>query len=278
MYGFHKIKNDCGFHEFRHTHFKRGCYEDLVHIKRKNFVFERENEEQNKDADCEELFKLKDKLDTTKTSLESVTRQNMLLISNNKEVASQLYAFKQEYEQKLSKFFFMFYFIINSKNESLLNVLKKALADLDIVYEDNPSKSVEQRTLDAYNYINNEVLANNNYDHAIINKLLNAFTFYCNTEDNYVVQPSEHVPALNVSDAYKQRRCTFLSTEAPDMNLHADESSKRLSELSSQMNSARGEALDHGEYIEEEWGLGHQYEDNLEEACDNSCFDEMGSL
>ena len=35
MYDFHKIKNLDGFHEFKHTNFKRGDKESLKNIKRK---------------------------------------------------------------------------------------------------------------------------------------------------------------------------------------------------------------------------------------------------
>lgn len=199
MYGFHKVKNDRGVHEFKHPQFKKDHYEDLAHIKRKNILIGKDSEQQEKELDAEEFGKLKEKLETTKVSLETVTQQNINLISANKEVAGQLYNFKQDYENRLSKFFFMFYFIINSKNEGLLGLLKKTLLDLGIQYEDDASKSIEQRTLEAAEYINNQVLVNSNCDHTIMNKLLNAFTFYVNVGDHsiedlyYPEEPSSRV-------------------------------------------------------------------------------------
>lgn len=186
MYGFHKVKNDRGVHEFKHPQFKKDHYEELAHIKRKNILIGKGEEQQDKELDAEEFIKLKDKLDFTKTSLETVTQQNINLISANKEVAGQLYNFKQDYENRLSKFFFMFYFIVNSKNEGILTLLKKTLLDLGIFYEDDPTKSIEQRTLEASEYISNQVLVNSNCDHTIMNKLLNAFTFYVNVGDHGV--------------------------------------------------------------------------------------------
>jgi hypothetical protein len=44
MYGFHKIKNEKGFHEFKHLQFKKDKYDDLAHIKRKNLLIEKEGE------------------------------------------------------------------------------------------------------------------------------------------------------------------------------------------------------------------------------------------
>lgn len=186
MYGFHKVKNDRGVHEFKHPQFKKDHYEELAHIKRKNILIGKDSEQQEKELDAEEFSKLKEKLDTTKVSLETVTQQNINLISANKDVASQLYNFKQDYENRLSKFFFMFYFIINSKNEGLISLLKKTLLDLGVSYEDDPSKSIEQRTIEAAEYINNQVLVNSNCDHTIMNKLLNAFTFYVNVGDHSI--------------------------------------------------------------------------------------------
>ena len=207
MYGFHKVKNDRGVHEFKHPQFKKDHYEDLAHIKRKNILIGKDSEQQEKELDAEEFGKLKEKLETTKVSLETVTQQNINLISANKEVAGQLYNFKQDYENRLSKFFFMFYFIINSKNEGLLGLLKKTLLDLGIQYEDDPSKSIEQRTLEAAEYINNQVLVNSNCDHTIMNKLLNAFTFYVNVGDHSIEDlyyPEEPNNRVNGKTGYEE--------------------------------------------------------------------------
>ena len=90
MYGFHKVKNDRGVHEFKHPQFKKDHYEELAHIKRKNILIGKDSEQQEKELDAEEFGKLKEKLENTKVSLETVTQQNINLISANKEVAGQL--------------------------------------------------------------------------------------------------------------------------------------------------------------------------------------------
>lgn len=184
MYGFHKIKNDKGVHEFKHPQFKKDHYEELAHIKRKNILSDKGEDQDEKEFDTDEFNHLREKLEFTKNSVENVTQQNTNLISANKDVAGQLYNFKQEYENRLSKFFFMFYFIINSRNEGILTLLKKTLMDLGINYEDNLNKTVEQRTLEASEYITTQIAANENCEHTIMNKLLNAFTFYINVGDN----------------------------------------------------------------------------------------------
>lgn len=248
MYGFHKIKNDRGFHEFKHQQFRKDRYDDLAHIRRKNFVGERESGPRDAEADNEELARLKDKLDTTKNSLETVTRQNMQLIANNKEVAGQLYGFKQEYEQKLSRFFFMFYFIINVKGDELLILLKKTLSDLGIVFHDDKTRTIEQRTLDAYQYINEEVLVNSNYDHAIITKLLNAFAVHFNA-DSAIPETTQRLE--------KQRKCTFMSTETPD-----------------RINDAESEER----YEDEEWNEERIFEEQNDDCREDSCFDELRDI
>jgi len=185
MYGFHKVKNDRGIHEFKHPQFVKGHYEELANIKRKNILIGKEDEDQQaKELDAEEFIKLRNKLETTKTSLETVTQQNMNLILANKEVAGQLYSFKQDYETRLSKFFFMFYFLVNNKNRGIVRILKKTLLDLGISYNDTDQISKEQRISEASDYINNQILINAHSEHTIMNKLLNAFSFFLNTGSN----------------------------------------------------------------------------------------------
>ena len=212
MYGFHKIKNDRGVHEFKHPQFKKDHYEELAHIKRKNILIGKEDEIEDKELDAEEFVKLKEKLDNTKVSLEAVTQQNMSLISANKEVAGQLYNFKQDYENRLSKFFFMFYFIVNSKSDAILKLLKKTLMDLGISYEDDPTKTIEERTKEAAEYITNQVLINSNCDHTIMNKLINAFTFFVNvggygSEELYY--PEEFLNRMNTRGGYEDAGYDF---------------------------------------------------------------------
>ena len=223
MYGFHKVKNDRGVHEFKHPQFKKGHYEELVHIKRKNIMVEKDEEQQDNELDAEEFIQLKEKLDTTRVSLETVTHQNLNLITANKEVASQLYNFKQEYESRLSKFFFMFYFILNSKSDSILTLLKKTLMDLGISYHEDMTKSIEQRTIEASEYISSQVLINSNCDHTIMNKLLNAFTFYVNVGGHGIEDISYPEELLNKTESrvgsegadydFRPYGHTFLSSE-----------------------------------------------------------------
>ena len=178
MYGFHKIKNDKGVHEFRHPHFRKGNYDDLVNIKRKNFINQKGEENNEKDLNVDEYNQLKETLERTKASLETLTQQNINLISANKEVAGKLYNFKHDYESRLKKLFFMFYFLINSKDEKLLNLLKKTLIELGVAFDGNKNKNYEEQTSEVIEHINRKILASNNSEQIIISKLLNTFTDY----------------------------------------------------------------------------------------------------
>lgn len=270
MYGFHKIKNEKSFHEFKHPQFKKDKYDDLAHIKRKNLLIGKEGEQKDKDLDADEYVKLKEKLDSTKVTLESVTHQNMTLISANKEVAGQLYNFKQEYEQKLAKFFFMFYFIVHSKSEGLLNMLKKTLFDLGIAYDDNTSDTIEQRTMAAYRYINDQVLINNNYDHAIMNKLLNAFAFYFNVgnqnlDDLYFIEETQSRIAGPLGDEagsyFRAHGHTFMSSETPDLYLETDNFSENKSMVGKDSGKVESEKiLDQEGYLDHDFNVDQIYE------------------
>jgi len=200
MYGFNKIKNDRGVHEFKHLQFKKNHYEELANIKRKNILADKADEQNEKEIDSNEFNNLRDKLEDTKISVENVTQQNTSLIAANKEIAGQLYNFKQEYENRLFKFFFMFYFIVNNRNESILSLLRKTLNDLGLKYENDLKKSVEQRTIEAMEYITNQMNQNSNCEHTIMNKLLNAFTFYINVGDHSLDDlyiPDEMISRVN---------------------------------------------------------------------------------
>ena len=178
MYGFHKVKNDKSVHEFKHPNFKKGHYDDLAHIKRKNIVLQKGEENHEKELDTNEYIKLKETLERTKASLETLTQQNINLIAANKEVAGKLYNFKHDYESRLKKLFFMFYFLINSKDEKLLNLLKKTLIELGVAFDGDKNKSYEEQTSEVIEHINRRILNNNNSEQIVISKLLNTFTEY----------------------------------------------------------------------------------------------------
>lgn len=181
MYGFHKIKNDRGVHEFRHPSFKKGHYDDLANIKRKNITNQKGEEHQEKELDTDEYNKLRETLEHTKASLESITQQNINLITANKEVAGRLYNFKHDYEAKLKKLFFMFYFLINSKDARLLEILKKLLTDFGLAFDSEKSKNYEEQTAEIIDHINRKILINSNSEQIVVTKLLNAFTEYIST-------------------------------------------------------------------------------------------------
>lgn len=273
MYGFHKVKNDRGVHEFKHPQFKKDHYDELAHIKRKNILIGRGDEQQEKELDTEEFDKLKDKLDATKGTLEAVTQQNINLISANKEVAGQLYNFKQDYENRLSKFFFMFYFIVNSKNEELLNLLKKTLMDLGIYYEDDTSKSIDERTLEAAEYINHQVLVNSNCDHTIMNKLLNAFTFYVNVGDHSIEdlyypedltnKMNERIGYDNLDYNFKPFRNIITSSERSEKGVSYQSQSDREHSHNKEMKLAENDKL-----MEEEVSSDNEFD--LEQIYDES--------
>lgn len=185
MYGFHKVKNDRGVHEFRHPSFKKGHYDDLAHIKRKNIANVKDGEGMEKELDADKYNKLRDTLDRTKSSLETITQQNINLIAANKDVASKLYNFKHDYESRLKKLFFMFYFLINSKDEKLLNLLKKTLIELGVAFDGDKNKNYEEQTSEVIEHINRKILVSSNSEQVVISKLLNTFTEYITSNEYF---------------------------------------------------------------------------------------------
>lgn len=185
MYGFHKIKNDRSIHEFRHPSFRKGHYDDLAHIKRKNITNQKGDENIDKELDTDEYNKLRETLERTKASLETITQQNINLIAANKEVASKLYNFKHDYESRLKKLFFMFYFLINSKDEKLLNLLKKTLIELGVAFDGDKNKNYEEQTSEVIGHINRKILVSSSSEQIVISKLLNTFTEYITSNEYF---------------------------------------------------------------------------------------------
>lgn len=200
MYGFHKVKNDRGVHEFRHPSFKKGQYDDLVNIKRKNISNQKGEDHPDKELDADEYNKLRENLERTKASLESITHKNMSLITANKEVASKLYSFKHDYETRLKKLFFMFYFLINSKDEKLLNLLKKILMETGVAFERDSSQNYEDLTLEVIEHINKRILVSSNCEQVIITNLLNVFVEHLTTKNYFSDELSLKPLEIGVDD------------------------------------------------------------------------------
>lgn len=133
MYDFYKVKGGKNHQEFRHPYFKRHHYKDLVYIKRKSVHKSHNNDlEPNIEEQSEANDNVQEKLEAVRKSLEIVTAQNKNLIEANKKMIAKLYNFKDEYEVRLKKLFFVFMVLVHNYDEDLLLTLKKPLEELNI--------------------------------------------------------------------------------------------------------------------------------------------------
>ena len=114
MYDFHKVKNLDGFHEFKHDNFNKDSPESIEQIKRKQNDNQNVSEEFPGDRGkvMNEYQKLKKNYTEIEESLNIISDQNKRLVESNKDLVCQLYFFKKEYEIRMRKLLFLFFFLI----------------------------------------------------------------------------------------------------------------------------------------------------------------------
>lgn len=124
MYDFHKIKNEKGFHEFKHPLFVRGHPELLNQIQRKV------NDQVKSDSDVK-----KDNPQTEPSSKESVMQSNVV-----QNLMKEYEDRKAEYEKKITKLLFLLFTI--GCDESKLKDIKPLFEELSS--EPNEDGKVDQ--------------------------------------------------------------------------------------------------------------------------------------
>lgn len=137
MYDFYKVKGGKNYQEFKHPYFKQHNYKDLAFIKRKS-VHKAHNTDigGNADDQSEDNDNVQEKLEAISRSLEFVTAQNKELIEANRDIIARLYSFKNDYEARLKKLFFVFMVVIHNYDADLLAVLRQPLRQLNIGLEE----------------------------------------------------------------------------------------------------------------------------------------------
>lgn len=178
MYDFYKVKGGKNHQEFKHTHFKRNFYKDLVFIKRKS-VSKSMNElepqmEEHSDVDDN----VQEKLDAVRKSLDIVTAQNKNLIDANKQMISKLYNFKGEYEIRIKKLFFVFMVLVHNYDDELLFVLRVPLEKLNISLN---GLTESRSALDVTRYIEllcKKMVSQEVDNHKLLDDLIDVFFAY----------------------------------------------------------------------------------------------------
>lgn len=129
MYDFRKLKNPCGFDEFKHPKFKKDNFSELSTIKRKVNEYKEvlETFKDDQRVMFNEYSKLKKNYEEIEESLNIVASQNKRLVEANKELVGKLYFFKKEYGTRVKKVLFCFYCNSNYADPKLTYIVKEVL-------------------------------------------------------------------------------------------------------------------------------------------------------
>lgn len=141
MYGFSKVKNTSGHHEFKHKYFRRGHRKDLALIKRKMNNGEGETGEPSAELKNLQLEyqRVKQASAEFEDSLKVLVKQNKKLMEANRQLVYQFYYFKKESDLKAQKILFLFYSLVMNSSPAIQDFMRKAF--MNKVY---PKEIVEQ--------------------------------------------------------------------------------------------------------------------------------------
>jgi hypothetical protein len=182
MYDFHKVKNSKGFHEFRHEKFRRGEVESLRLIKRKiNDAFDLgDSTKGDSKTLLIEYNRLKRQASELEDSLRTIAGQNKKLIEANKDLVCQMYYFKNENELKTRKLLFLFFILMNNYTPELLNIIKMALTQANIIPEsENANSMIPLKNIGQFiKKISYKLIFNNDQSDLCLDKLMEIFTSY----------------------------------------------------------------------------------------------------
>lgn len=144
MYGFNKVKNTSGHHEFKHKHFRRGQRKDLALIKRKMNNLEGDNSEPSAELKNLQLEYQRVKQASTEfeDSLKVLVKQNKKLMEANRQLVYQFYYFKKESDLKAQKILFLFYSLVMQSSSEVQEFFRKAFRDN--LYPKDCSEPIQQ--------------------------------------------------------------------------------------------------------------------------------------
>jgi len=190
MYDFHKVKNAKGLHEFRHEKFKKGEVEGLRLIKRKmNDPFDLgDSSKGDSKTLLIEYNRLKRAASELEDSLRTIAGQNKKLIEANKDLVCQMYYFKNENELKTRKLLFLFFILMNNYTPELLNIIKAALTQANIIPEtENSGTMIPLKNIGQFiKKISYKLIFNNDQSDLCLDKLMEIFTSYLKEKESVV--------------------------------------------------------------------------------------------
>ena len=127
MYGFHKLKNSNGYHEFRHEHFQKGNLSALAKIQRKlNEPTESKNIQSSEYKNLHLEFNRLQKANLEfEDSLAILVKQNKQLVEANRQLVYQFYYFKNESELKTKKILFLLYSMLFNSDPKIFSYFQK---------------------------------------------------------------------------------------------------------------------------------------------------------
>ena len=170
MYGFSKVKNKNGFHEFEHKHFLRGNLSSLSKIKRKlNDSQETKGENSNEYKNLLLEFNRIKKVNLDfEESLKVLAKQNKKMMDANRQLVYQFYYFKKESDLKTKKVVFLFYSMLINAYPEIKDLFQRHFSNI-INFSSDHTNQLPQRdnAISKKNYLVN----NENFSSAFVNDL-----------------------------------------------------------------------------------------------------------
>ena len=170
MYGFSKVKNPNGFHEFEHQDFVKGDQARLSKIKRKlNDTQETKGENSNEYKNLLlEFNRIKKVNQDFEESLKVLAKQNKKMMDANRQLVYQFYYFKKESDLKTKKVVFLFYSMLINAYPEVKDLFQRYFSNI-INFSNENSNQLPQRdnAISKKNYL----VSNENFSSAFVNDL-----------------------------------------------------------------------------------------------------------
>ena len=170
MYGFSKVKNTNGFHEFEHKDFVRGDQMRLAKIKRKlNDTQETKGENSNEYKNLLlEFNRIKKVNQDFEESLKVLAKQNKKMMDANRQLVYQFYYFKKESDLKTKKVVFLFYTMLINTYPEVKELFQRYFSNI-VNFSNDTANHLPQRdhAISKKNYL----ISNENFSSGFVNDL-----------------------------------------------------------------------------------------------------------
>lgn len=170
MYGFSKIKNPQGFHQFKHPDFIRGQLSRLSNVKRKlNESHSGRGEHSGELKTLQfEYNRMKKAAEDFEESLKVLVKQNKKLMEANRQLVYQFYYFKKESDLKTKKVVFLFYTMLMNAYPDIQANFKKSFSNL---INFSPELPPGPNRPNSFNYRNNFLVKSESLESVLVNDL-----------------------------------------------------------------------------------------------------------